>query len=222
MVESFGSSDLGRRVARRRTALGLTREDLANRTGIDVGYLEYLETTPAAGFDTAGLLKLADGLETTADVLLGGGIDRPSGGGQPGEAPRLERLDERECLELLRPGGIGRVVFDAEQGPVALPVNFRMLTGDIVFRTSEEGVVGDAAKGHEVGFEVDHIDDAQREGWSVLLSGRPHRVVEPHELSDVQQTQVEPWAGGQRDVYIRLVPTRISGRRIRVQRGAQP
>jgi transcriptional regulator with XRE-family HTH domain len=35
--------DMGRRVAGRRAELGLTLEDLAAKTGIDPGYLQYFE-----------------------------------------------------------------------------------------------------------------------------------------------------------------------------------
>ncbi|SDH96608.1 Helix-turn-helix domain-containing protein, partial [Sinosporangium album] len=40
---SKAPGDIGRRVARRREDLGLTREQLAERTGMDPGYLAYLE-----------------------------------------------------------------------------------------------------------------------------------------------------------------------------------
>jgi nitroimidazol reductase NimA-like FMN-containing flavoprotein (pyridoxamine 5'-phosphate oxidase superfamily) len=214
MVDHLDSSDLGRRVRLRRRELGLTRQQLALRTGIDLGYLEYLEDMPAAGFDTAALLRLADGLQTTAEKLLGGGLDQPPGAGPPGAEPLLEPLDRSECFQLLRSGGVGRLVFDGEQGPAAVPVNFKMLEEDVVFRTSE-GTAKNAESG-TVGFEVDHIDDGLRQGWSVLIGGRAHRVTQREELSQVGQSKVEPWAGGQRAIYVRLVPSTISGRRIQV------
>jgi nitroimidazol reductase NimA-like FMN-containing flavoprotein (pyridoxamine 5'-phosphate oxidase superfamily) len=109
------------------------------------------------------------------------------------------------------------VAFLSEQGPAAMPVNFRMLDGDIVFRTAPDTFVAEGAEGPSVGFEVDHLDEALSEGWSVLVSGRTHPVI-PAELPRVEELGIEPWAGGDRDLYLRLVPDQISGRSIRTQR----
>lgn len=64
-----------------------------------------------------------------------------------------------------------------------------------------------------IGFEVDRIDEAQREGWSVLLQGPAHHM-SPDELSEVADADVTPWAGGERHLYIRITPHQITGRRI--------
>ncbi|MDI3406870.1 helix-turn-helix domain-containing protein [Streptomyces cavernicola] len=66
-------SDLGRRVAARRTELGLSRADVAARTGSTQGYIERLEEQlPMPG--TAFLVRLANGGEilmlTAADAPL--------------------------------------------------------------------------------------------------------------------------------------------------------
>jgi len=39
-------------------------------------------------------------------------------------SPRLGVLDDGTCLDLIRPGGVGRVVIDDKTGPIALPVNY--------------------------------------------------------------------------------------------------
>jgi hypothetical protein len=92
---------------------------------------------------------------------------------------------------------------------------------DVIFRTSGSSGVGadiqvNAALAQRVSFDVDHLDDALGEGWSVLLSGTARVVTDPAELDRVKALDIEPWAGGERDVYVRLVPTEITGRRIRV------
>ncbi|MFJ7271335.1 helix-turn-helix domain-containing protein [Streptomyces sp. NPDC099050] len=43
MAEFSGRSDLGRRVAARRTELGLSREDVALRAGSAESYIAYVE-----------------------------------------------------------------------------------------------------------------------------------------------------------------------------------
>ncbi|WP_457030749.1 helix-turn-helix domain-containing protein, partial [Kitasatospora sp. P5_F3] len=72
--------DVGRRVAHRREQLGLTREQAAARAGMAVGYLEYLETSPAA-VELETLTKLAGVLDTSVWYLFGGGLDVPPGPG---------------------------------------------------------------------------------------------------------------------------------------------
>ena len=100
-----------------------------------------------------------------------------------------------------------------------LPVNYRLHHGSIVFRTAPGGPMDqDLRTGMEgveikVGFEVDRIDYAQREGWSVLIQGPAHHI-SPGELSEVTESDVTPWAGGERRLYIRIVPHQITGRRI--------
>ncbi|MGH3000884.1 MAG: helix-turn-helix domain-containing protein, partial [Gaiellaceae bacterium] len=164
------SSDLARRIAQRRQELGLSREELARRAEMDPGYLDYLEHSPVSSMPPGVLLRLAAALETTAVRLRGGDIDRPQGPGHAGAHPHLDVLSSGECEAHLAGGGVGRFVFLAPQGPVALPVDFRYLDGDVIFHTRAEGLLA-AAAGSTVSFEVDHIDEAMSEGWSVLITG---------------------------------------------------
>jgi nitroimidazol reductase NimA-like FMN-containing flavoprotein (pyridoxamine 5'-phosphate oxidase superfamily) len=108
---------------------------------------------------------------------------------------------------------VGRVVFTTDHGPEALPVNYTVVGESVVFRTAPDTPLA-AVVDTDVGFEVDRLDEAFSEGWSVLVSGPAKRVREPAviwRLADV----VEPWAGGDRNVFIRIDPHRVTGRRIR-------
>lgn len=129
------TGDLASRVAHRRQELGLTREEVALRAGIDVGYLDYFEHSPATALSSDALYRLARALETTRTSLGGGDIGRPPGPGRAGPHPVLETLTHEQCEDHLLAGGVGRVVFSADRGPVALPVNFRFVDGQVVFRT---------------------------------------------------------------------------------------
>jgi len=66
-----------------------------------------------------------------------------------------------------------------------------------------------------VSFEVDHLDEALAEGWSVLVSGEARVVTDPGELAAVSALGVAPWAGGDRDSYVRIIASEVTGRRIR-------
>jgi hypothetical protein len=41
-----------------------------------------------------------------------------------------------------------------------------------------------------------------------------HHVTSEEERASVLESGVEPWAGGDRELYLRVRPTRITGRRI--------
>ncbi|MFG1679182.1 pyridoxamine 5'-phosphate oxidase family protein [Nonomuraea sp. NPDC049269] len=64
----------------------------------------------------------------------------------------------------------------------------------------------------QVGFEVGRIDEAQHEGWSVLIQGPAHHI-SADELPQLTDACVTPWAAV-RHLYIRITPHRVIGRRI--------
>ena len=126
----------------------------------------------------------------------------------------ITKLMPAECRRLIAAGGIGRIAFGTVSGPVVLPVNFAVVAGTIVIRTGEGTMIAGHADG-QVAFEVDHIDEALSQGWSVLVRGRAHGVTHPAELENVRRdAAIWPWPGGDRDVYVRIIPDTISGRRI--------
>ena len=131
----------------------------------------------------------------------------------------IEELDENECLELVSPGGIGRIAYVGRFGPAVLPVNYKVQDGAIVFRTAEHGPLdedlqtGIADADYKVAFEIDDIDTAARRGWSVLVQGPAHHVTGADEDA-VRAAGVESWAPGDRELFVRIVPTRVTGRRV--------
>jgi nitroimidazol reductase NimA-like FMN-containing flavoprotein (pyridoxamine 5'-phosphate oxidase superfamily) len=124
-------------------------------------------------------------------------------------------LGPEECLSLLEPGGVGRVGFTSAEGVVILPVNFAVAGKAIIVRTAPDTLLAAHANA-QVSFEADRLDEERRKGWSVLVQGHAHKVTSEHEVQRLEHvTHLEPWAGGARDVWVRITPARISGRRIR-------
>jgi transcriptional regulator with XRE-family HTH domain len=205
--------DLSKRVAQRRAELHLSTAQVAARAGMSLRYLEYLERYPARPSASA-LRQLAAALQTTPAALLGAGAQVPPGRVRADSPPVITKLMPAECLRLIALGGVGRIGFGTSSGPVVLPVNFAVVAGTIVIRTGE----GTAVEGHaddQVAFEVDRVDEALCQGWSVLVRGQAHRVAHPAELRHIRREAViRPWAGGDRDVYVRIIPDKITGRRI--------
>ena len=131
-----------------------------------------------------------------------------------GNGHSLRTLSPAECFDLLEPGGIGRVGFTAADGMMMLPVNFAVTAKTIIFRTAPDTLLALYASA-QISFEADRLDEALRTGWSVLVQGRARRITEEREIRHLEDaTHLQPWAGGARDVYVRIAPTRISGRRI--------
>ena len=131
----------------------------------------------------------------------------------------IEELDEAESLRLISAGGIGRIAYASRFGPAVLPVNYKVLGGAIVFRTAEHGPLdqdlrtGIANADYKVAFEIDEIDLAGRQGWSVLVQAPAHHVAGA-ELDALRAAGVEPWAPGDRELFVRIIPSRVTGRRI--------
>ncbi len=131
----------------------------------------------------------------------------------------IEELAEEECLTLISGGGIGRIAYTGRFGPAVLPVNYAWREGAIVFRTAanspldEDLRTGITDADYQVAFEIDSIDPAARQGWSVLVQGPAHHVTGTEEDA-VRQAGVESWAPGDRELFVRIVPTRITGRRV--------
>ena len=151
------------------------------------------------------------GSASSRDELSAG----PAPGPGPGSASRqhaLRKLSPDECLDLLEPGGVGRIGFSSTDGIMMLPVNFAVTAKAIIFRTAPDTLLALYAD-TQVSFQADHLDEALHEGWSVLVQGRAHTVTDERQVKNLQdRTHLQPWAGGARDVYVRITPTRITGR----------
>jgi nitroimidazol reductase NimA-like FMN-containing flavoprotein (pyridoxamine 5'-phosphate oxidase superfamily) len=202
---------MARRVERRRQELGLSIEEVAARAGMDPGYLRYFEQAESAPLSAGAVTLLAVALDTTPAELYGGLVERPQGRGHAGPNPVLRELTAAQCEAHLEADGVGRIVFVSERGPVAHPVNYAMSDGDIVLSTSVADA--DAFEQQEtVSFELDRIDRAIAEGWSVLATGTARRVEDPHEQRRLSSLGLESWAGASRRALVRLTPTEVTGR----------
>ena len=211
------SGDLGRRVRERRREVGLSTQELAARAGMSPTYLHALETSGSLQPSRAALWNLAAALDCSIEAIAGGGMESPPGRSPASGRSSIEDLTVAECKELVAPGGVGRFIFLDQRGPVAWPVNFRMLDADVVFRTDSGSTALEHLDRQETSFEVDRLDEALTEGWSVLMTGPSREITDPIERGLAESLGVEPWAGGRHDAYVRLMPSTITGRRIRRQ-----
>jgi len=130
------------------------------------------------------------------------------------DGPELERLSQDECLRLLGSVPVGRIVYTRQALPAVELVNFALTNGDIVFRTDDGGKLGAAIRGAVVAFEADSLDFEQRTGWSVTVVGQCLAVTDADELLRLRGIGLVPWAPGEREHYVRIPPTLVTGRRL--------
>jgi nitroimidazol reductase NimA-like FMN-containing flavoprotein (pyridoxamine 5'-phosphate oxidase superfamily) len=152
-------------------------------------------------------------------------LGSPSGSASPGSGVRarrvVERLDEAECMELLSTRRIGRLIYNSRYGPVALPSEYKIHEGSIVFRTyrttyTEEDLrTGIAHAEYQVTVEVDQTDPEAREGWVVLVRGTAHHIDTEAERASIADVGLQSWVEGEPEHFIRVDPISVGGQRIR-------
>lgn len=113
-------------------------------------------------------------------------------------------------------------MYQDDLGPLAVPVNYALSGNDIVFRV-EGGAKRAAMQQPTVAFEVDHIDEDRKVGWSVLVRGvgaevDPERV--PELLRAMDGHFPTPWAAGIHNVWLQIVPHSVTGRRLGAERSS--
>lgn len=124
-------------------------------------------------------------------------------------------LTQEMCVQLLRTKQVGRVAWQAADGPQILPVTYAWYEDRVVFRTSPYGVLSELLRPTDVAMEIDEIDQDRHSGWSVVVHGQACAVAEPVELNRLWAgSGVVPWAGGVRNLFIEITPRRISGRAV--------
>jgi uncharacterized protein len=134
----------------------------------------------------------------------------------PRDHAGMEILSEAECYRLIRHHQVhvGRVAAVVDGCPVVLPVNYRYHDGAIVFRTASGTKLDAALRGECLAFQIDELSVPWQEGWSVLVQGKAEEVTDPDDLETLQALPLTVWAEGRKDHYVRVLPARVSGRRI--------
>ncbi len=128
----------------------------------------------------------------------------------------IEDLTEAQCFELIREGGVGRFVFQEDQGPAAVPVNFGLAGERIIFRVEQRSHLRDMLQG-PVAFEIDHTEPESGSGWSVLIRGSGEEVdmeQVPGLVKQMGSAFPHPWAEGVHNVWVAISAHKVTGRRL--------
>jgi nitroimidazol reductase NimA-like FMN-containing flavoprotein (pyridoxamine 5'-phosphate oxidase superfamily) len=130
-------------------------------------------------------------------------------------AAGLTELSHDECLTLLRAHVVGRIAVVVNDFPAIFPVNYRMAETPgpvwLALRTRRGNVLDRASM--RVGFEIDGIDVAAHQGWSVLVRGTLHRV-DPDAADFRERFDPKPWITEDRDAWLVVDPFSVTGRRL--------
>jgi nitroimidazol reductase NimA-like FMN-containing flavoprotein (pyridoxamine 5'-phosphate oxidase superfamily) len=127
----------------------------------------------------------------------------------------IEELRDAECRALLRAHSVGRVGLALDDGPVILPVNYRVVefatTLLIALRTRPGNHLDHPAR--LAAFEIDGLDPAHRRGWSVLVRGTLH-LLDASDPKTRARYDSAPWLLEGRDLWLTIEATSITGRRL--------
>ncbi len=125
-------------------------------------------------------------------------------------------------MRLLGSVSLGRVVFTARALPAIRPVS-HLVDGDlIIIRTDSGAAITSelrAEAGTIVAYEADAIDLAEHLGWSVIVVGVAHRVIDPDEAA-VYRRALRPWVTGAKDQVIAIHADMVTGFRLVADRVA--
>lgn len=119
-------------------------------------------------------------------------------------------------MRLLGSVSIGRVVFTARALPAVRPV-CHLVDGDhIIIRTDHNAAITSelrAEAGTVVAYEADAIDMSEHLGWSVVVVGVAHRLIDPDEAV-LYRRVLRPWVTGAKDQVIAIHADMVTGYRL--------
>jgi nitroimidazol reductase NimA-like FMN-containing flavoprotein (pyridoxamine 5'-phosphate oxidase superfamily) len=122
-------------------------------------------------------------------------------------------LSESASWDLLAGVALGRIVTSVDDQAEIFPVNFVVQHRTVLFRTAEGTKLVSAAINNQVLFEAD--DHTAAEGWSVIVKGTARVLHDDDEIEEAEGAELLPWTATAKTHYVRVLPSRITGRRFR-------
>jgi uncharacterized protein len=123
----------------------------------------------------------------------------------------VSEMSEDEAWQLLDRHKVGRLAATAGGVLDIYPITYVLDNKSIVFRTGPGTKLVELTINDQVVFEIDHWDD--REGYSVIIHGTAHQLDSMAEIDRAQALDLESMFPTERHRWVRITPTRISGRR---------
>ncbi|MFE3204806.1 pyridoxamine 5'-phosphate oxidase family protein [Embleya sp. NPDC059237] len=98
-----------------------------------------------------------------------------------------------------------------------MPVDYLMDGTDVIYRSAVGSRPADLVG--RVAFEVDELIRIARLGWSVLVIGDAEPVTDPAETARLATAEARTWSEGVPEVWTRVRPRDVTGRRLRPRMG---
>jgi nitroimidazol reductase NimA-like FMN-containing flavoprotein (pyridoxamine 5'-phosphate oxidase superfamily) len=129
----------------------------------------------------------------------------------------LIHLSEGECESRLAESTLGRLGVIVSGRPEVFPVNYVIdpSTGYVAFPAQPGTKLASALDWPWVGFEIDGIEPDGDEGWSVMIVGRAEEVDDCNVVARLRNHQRVGWRRSGTERWLRIVPTKVTGRKIR-------
>jgi hypothetical protein len=123
-------------------------------------------------------------------------------------------LSHEECKSLLALGGLGRVAVSSGALPAIYSLFFCLVGDHIVVRLSPTWALFREIDQAVVAFNVDHLADGGRSGWSILVQGRGEEVTDTDLAASLRLLPLRPWGSpADGDVFVRIALAKVSGTR---------
>jgi uncharacterized protein len=90
-----------------------------------------------------------------------------------------------------------------------------------VFRTAEGTKLVEVVVAGQVAFEADGRDENGR-AWSVVVKGRADLLDRFDDIYHAESLHIVPWAGTAKERFVRITPTKVTGRRFKIQSTREP
>lgn len=126
----------------------------------------------------------------------------------------MHLLEADECWQLLRRHEVGRLATAVRNRPDIFPVNYAIDGEHIVINTAPGTKLAAAVLGRAVAFEVDALDPETKTGWSVVVKGTAREIEDLEGLMDAEALGIESWADFDKNRFMRIDPSAITGRRL--------
>lgn len=123
----------------------------------------------------------------------------------------VHEMTEDECWSFLRTAGLGRLALSVRDDVDVFPLNFVVADRILYFRTSPGSKLAELTANPRVALETDRYDDES--AASVIVKGVAERIELQSEIDAADQLPLRPWIPTLKYRWVRIVPTRVTGRR---------
>lgn len=121
-------------------------------------------------------------------------------------------LTTDECWEFLATQEIGRLATAVGGHPEIFPLNFTVADHHVYFRTKPGTKLAEVAVNSHVALEADRWDETV--ALSVVVRGTARILERDAEVAAAEATGLVSYVEDGKDVWVRISPTEITGRRL--------